>query len=91
MPVDLYLFFTPVATHGHVTSNVYVSFLHHLLLLFSFQLFITEAQTAAMLEDCRAWQSKRKIKYLGLVRLCRIAPGIVLLNQSLYKLEKQSG
>jgi hypothetical protein len=28
---------------------------------------------------------------LGLVRLCRIAPGIVPLNQSLYKLEKQSG
>jgi hypothetical protein len=29
--------------------------------------------------------------YLGLVRLCRIAPGIVPPNQSLYKLEKQSG
>jgi hypothetical protein len=28
---------------------------------------------------------------LGLVRLCRIAPGIVPANQSLYKLEKQSG
>jgi hypothetical protein len=28
---------------------------------------------------------------LGLVRLCRIAPGIVPLIQSLYKLEKQSG
>jgi hypothetical protein len=28
---------------------------------------------------------------LGLVRLCRIAPGIVPANQRLYKLEKQSG
>jgi hypothetical protein len=28
---------------------------------------------------------------LGLVRLRRIAPGIVPANQSLYKLEKQSG
>jgi hypothetical protein len=28
---------------------------------------------------------------LGLVRLCWIAPGIVPANQSLYKLEKQSG
>ena len=28
---------------------------------------------------------------LGLVRLRRIAPGIVPVNQSLYKLEKQSG
>jgi hypothetical protein len=28
---------------------------------------------------------------LGLVRLCRIAPEIVPTNQSLYKLEKQSG
>jgi hypothetical protein len=28
---------------------------------------------------------------LGLVRFCRIAPGIVPANQSLYKLEKQSG
>jgi hypothetical protein len=28
---------------------------------------------------------------LGLVRLYRIAPGIVPANQSLYKLEKQSG
>jgi hypothetical protein len=28
---------------------------------------------------------------LGLVRLCRIAPEIVPVNQSLYKLEKQSG
>jgi hypothetical protein len=27
----------------------------------------------------------------GLVRLCRITPGIVPANQSLYKLEKQSG
>jgi hypothetical protein len=27
----------------------------------------------------------------GLVRLCRIAPGIVPPNQSLYKLKKQSG
>jgi hypothetical protein len=32
-----------------------------------------------------------KEKYYGLVRLCRIAPGIVPPNQSLYKLEKQSG
>jgi hypothetical protein len=28
---------------------------------------------------------------LGLVRFCRIAPGIVPATQSLYKLEKQSG
>jgi hypothetical protein len=28
---------------------------------------------------------------LGLVRLRRIAPGIIPANQSLYKLEKQSG
>jgi hypothetical protein len=28
---------------------------------------------------------------LGLVRLCRTVPGIVSANQSLYKLEKQSG
>jgi hypothetical protein len=28
---------------------------------------------------------------LGLVRLHRIAPGIIPVNQSLYKLEKQSG
>jgi hypothetical protein len=28
---------------------------------------------------------------LGLVRLCRIASGIVSTNQNLYKLEKQSG
>jgi hypothetical protein len=35
---------------------------------------------------------KREEKtHLGLVRLCRIAPGIVPVNQSLYKLEKQSG
>jgi hypothetical protein len=27
----------------------------------------------------------------GLIRLCRITPGIVPANQSLYKLEKQSG
>jgi hypothetical protein len=29
--------------------------------------------------------------YLGLVRLCRIALRTVPVNQSLYKLEKQSG
>jgi hypothetical protein len=29
--------------------------------------------------------------YLGLVRLYRIAPGTIPPNQSLYKLEKQSG
>jgi hypothetical protein len=28
---------------------------------------------------------------LSLIRLCRIVPGIVAANQSLYKLEKQSG
>jgi hypothetical protein len=33
----------------------------------------------------------RMIDYLGLVRFYRIAPGIVPTNQSLYKLEKQSG
>jgi hypothetical protein len=34
---------------------------------------------------------KYRNKALGLVRLRRIAPGIVPVNQSLYKLEKQSG
>jgi hypothetical protein len=33
----------------------------------------------------------RITRLLGLVRLHRIAPGIVPVNQSLYKLEKQSG
>jgi hypothetical protein len=35
--------------------------------------------------------NEREASTLGLVRLCRIVPGIVPANQSLYKLEKQSG
>jgi hypothetical protein len=54
-------------------------------------------------QECRFYQDKNSRKTttqpgadartsgLGLVRLRRIAPGIVPANQSLYKLEKQSG
>jgi hypothetical protein len=37
------------------------------------------------------WIITKTNKPLGLVRFRRIAPGIVPLNQNLYKLEKQSG
>jgi hypothetical protein len=37
------------------------------------------------------YRSDPKAPTLGPVRICRIASGIVTANQSLYKLEKQSG
>jgi hypothetical protein len=40
---------------------------------------------AAWMADCWLFD------LLGLIRLCRIAPGIIPSNQSLYKLEKQFG
>jgi hypothetical protein len=48
-----------------------------------------------LFEPVRSWTKETQkifsVSTLGLIRLCRIILGIVLANQSLYKLEKQSG
>jgi hypothetical protein len=43
------------------------------------------------LDHKTAWNRWDNLLHLGLVRFCRITLEIVLANQSLYKLEKQSG